>query len=145
MITLTLYNHDILRYKFRQMSQLQTLVFDPVMQTWANETGNFLKSKRYAPKIANQKYQRTGILKAKWFVVKISPGKYQFENRARQKGRFYPIYVLGNSYGDRRNAYKDNRQAFIHKGRWWIAYNEIENQTSDLNLEFEKGILEIWN
>lgn len=145
MIKVTLYNHDAMRSKFRQLDQLQLLVFDPVMGAWANETDNYLKGKKYPPELPNQDYRRTGILKARWFVVKLSPGKYQFENRARQKGRFYPIYVLGNEYGDRRNAVKNNRQALIHKGRWWVAFDEIEKRMNELNLKLEAGIQDIWN
>ena len=107
-------------------------VADRVTRQWALNTRQVLKQTPYPPKRPNQRYVRTGRLANSWKVVKQGTAQYQITNSAANRGRLYAGYVVGLN------------QAWMHKGRWWIARDivaqEIPNLTRALTEELTRGI-----
>jgi hypothetical protein len=120
------------------LDNAETRIIDPIVGKWTEKTRGALASKPPPPELPNQKYQRTGRISG-WETKRLAPGAYEFANTARVNGRWYGIYVLGNAEGDRRDARKHNRQAWMHKGRWYLAYDIIEEATNELPGEIAKG------
>jgi hypothetical protein len=102
---------------------------EPEMNTWADGvvhqrlsgTGN------YPPAPGGSTYQRTGQLGSSWRVEKPGGGQYAFTNATPYAG-----YVVGED------------QAFMHRNRWWIASERIDEQMVDLALRLAKAV-EVWN
>lgn len=140
------YDHvafDKVEKKLDDLANFERKTLSPMATKWATSTKNVLKTEAEPPERPNQTYIRTGTLGRSWNKKKLSQTEWAFINSANQHGRFYPIYVLGNSDGDRRNAYKHNRQAWMHKGRWWIAYDVIENELKDFAKQAQKAAQKI--
>ncbi len=82
----------------------------------------------YPPPPAGSTYQRTGQLGSwSWRVEKPGGGQYAFTNATPYAG-----YVVGED------------QAFMHRNRWWIASERIDEQMVDLALRLAKAV-EVWN
>jgi hypothetical protein len=77
-------------------------------------------------------YQRTGGLANRWSAARIKPGLWTIKNSAP-----YAIWVVS----------QDDQHKIFHKGRWWIAYNELGKLTihlvrdisAEIGREWEKG------
>ena len=91
-----------------------------------------LKAKPYPPKRPQQTYRRTGLLSNKWAVRRTKPGVWAIVNNASRRGKPYPGFVVGD------------RQAWMHKNRWWIASEEIEKEmpefTRNLSQELDRDL-----
>lgn len=98
-----------------------------VIWQWALDTRQVLKQTPYPPKRPNQRYVRTGRLANSWRVVKQGTAQYQITNSAQAKGRLYAGYVVGPPDGP-----PGRRQAWMHKGRWWIAQDIVVQETPKL-------------
>jgi len=84
---------------------------EPAIEQVAEVVRTKLDDKRYAPKRPGQRYVRTGRLGRSWSgVEKVRKLVYRIRNFAKSpKGVFYTSFVIGE------------RQAFMHRGRWWQA------------------------
>lgn len=80
---------------------------------------------------AKGRYQRTGRLGHTWKITQASDG-YSIGNDAARKGRRYAVYVVGNAFG--------TNQAWMHKGRWPVFRDVVDEEFSKLPPEIEKHI-----
>lgn len=90
--------------------------------------------KKYPPKRPNQKYKRTFTLRNSWKVVKVEKGfsgkgiktfGYTVSSDAKQKGRHYTRYVVGDAKGNWQNQ-------TYHAGRWQLFKDVVEDKMSKL-------------
>lgn len=81
---------------------------------WMKKQRNVLKSTPYPAKRSGQTYVRTGNLANSWSVAKRR-GAWEIKN-----SRPYSGYVVGE------------RQAWMHKNRWWKAINVLRKGLADL-------------
>ena len=110
--------------RFRRAASQGVKLYDKEMQRWAQGVRRHLKKKPYPPPRPGQRYKRTGRLASSWYARRVKAGRYEIGNRANQKGRYYARYVVGDGKGQ--------GQAWMHRGRWWIARKEIEQQMPKL-------------
>ena len=83
---------------------------------WAQDVRGKLKSTPYPPKRPGQRYVRTGRLANSWRAERVSQSRTVITNSAAYSG-----YVVGNSRGE--------RQAWFHRGRWWLSLIHISEPT----------------
>lgn len=114
--------------KFRKAADQSPGSFDKTVGRWAKRTSNRLRKKKYPPTRPGQRYKRTRTLARSWHAKRQKSMVWNIENRAQQKGRIYASYVVGD------------RQAWMHKGRWWIASQEIEKMREELTGMLNKDI-----
>jgi len=99
------------------------------------------KVSHYPPKRARQKYVRTDIFGRSVKVKeakRTGRGTGTYARRATlvtdavQKGRHYSVYVTGNAQG--------KRQAWMHKGRWAVAADEVTNASQKLIANIQRDL-----
>lgn len=81
--------------------------------------------------IVAKRYRRTGNLGSHWAIEPLKNG-YAIENTAQFKGRRYGRYVVGDAYG--------TGQAWMHKGRWKLMRDVVEEELQELPREIEDTI-----
>lgn len=74
-----------------------------------------LKGTAYPPERPGQTYVRTGRLANSWSAVRAAEGRWLIRNSAPYSG-----YVVGRE-----------QQAWMHRGRWWIAENVIQREVEE--------------
>lgn len=121
--------------KLRHLASNLPHISQEVIYKWAQGTRAILKSTPYPPKRPNQKYKRTGRLASSWRAARTTTGA-TIENRAAFRGRGYSRYVVGDGKGE--------RQAWMHKGRWWKGRDVINKETPELTKELAKRIKQEW-
>ncbi len=89
------------------------------------------RMEEYPDERPGQVYRRTGTLFYSWKIEEVENG-YRISNTAAFQGRPYPIYVVGDAYG--------TRQAWMHKGRWPLYRNVVEEETDKLPPEILEDI-----
>lgn len=100
-----------------------------------------LKGKPYPPELPGQKYKRTGRLNRAWAAsIRGEYDTIHITNDARGKSGFYAGYVVGNPISSIGNA-----QASIHRGRWWVATDVIEETIPRALEETSQYVESIWN
>jgi len=119
-VSIIIRDEDLQR-ALRRMGSAHPRETDNVMRKWAGNTTGYMKRKPYPARVSN--YKRTGTLRRSWYDRRIRPGTWVIGNNARQKGRFYPVYVVGPKVGA-----KHNRQAWMHIPFWWRADEVIEQE-----------------
>lgn len=82
-----------------------------VTYQWAQNNVLSQFRKAYPPQRPGQKYIRTGRLGAGW-DIRINPASITIYNHMAYAG-----YVVGDAKG--------NKQAWMHRGRWWLARDVI--------------------
>lgn len=105
-----------LQNKIAKLQALEKVVIEPTLDKWRKETRGKLKAEKYPKKLPNQVYVRTGILASSWSSKRLGRATVGLFNRAKQKGRYYPQYVIGLL------------QAKIHQGRWWLALDVVKEK-----------------
>jgi hypothetical protein len=81
---------------------------------------------------ARGRYKRTGRFGRSWRIEPVSDIGYSIQNDAARKGRQYGHYVVGDAYGA--------RQAWMHKGRWDLLRDEVEEEVAALPPEIEHDL-----
>jgi hypothetical protein len=81
---------------------------------------------------ARGRYKRTGRLGRSWRIEQISDIGYSIQNDAAHRGRAYGRYVVGDAYG--------TGQAWMHKGRWQVLRNVVEEEIAVLPPEIERDL-----
>lgn len=76
-------------------------------------------------------YERTGNLGASSYMQRNGMS-YQFVSAAYRNGKPYNTYVLGDGYG--------SGQAWMHVGRWPIAYRVIEKYVNTITKRISDDI-----
>lgn len=121
--------------KFRLVANTSPKALDAAIGEFAKRTRVRLRSTKYPPKRPNQKYRRTGRLALSWAARRLGQATYAIENRAQRKGRYYGMYVVGP-----RSGAIGKRQAWMHRGRWWIAEEEVEKSVVELRQQIIKEL-----
>lgn len=120
------------RNQFRAIAAFYPRKVDKVARRDMQRIRRILKAKPYPPKRTGQTYRRTGLLSNKWAVKRDRPGVWSIVNNAARGGKKYPGYVVGD------------KQAWMHKNRWWIASKEIEKEmpefTRNLSQELDRDL-----
>lgn len=108
-------NYNRLQNAFRRLAADMPEVSDEAVGQFAQAQRLALKAEPYPAKRPGQTYVRTGRLANSWGAVKEGEGRWTVINSQR-----YASYVVGV------------RQAWMHKGRWWIAREVIRRNAADL-------------
>lgn len=80
--------------------------------------------KIYPPKRPGQKYVRRFQMRRNWNLLRANDDGYMIRNRARRNGKGYVQWVVGDAFG--------NKQAKIHRGRWYVFRDKMEEVIEDL-------------
>ena len=86
----------------------------------------------YPSQRPGQKYRRTGRMFYSWRIEGLED-RYTIENTARFRGRAYPKFVVGDAYG--------TGQAWMHRGRWLLFRDVVEEELDKLPPEIQDKIL----
>lgn len=80
------------------------------------------------------RYRRTGRLGRSWVIERNGNTGYILKNDARSPryGRRYTKYVVGDAYGQ--------SQAWMHKGRWQVTRDVVEEEVAKLPAPIEQEI-----
>lgn len=133
--TIDVQGYNRIENKLRRMAAQLPGISQRVIYKWAQGTRGVLKSTPYPPKRPNQRYKRTGTLANSWRAVRLPDGA-TITNTAKQRGRGYARYVIGDTKGD--------GQAWMHAGRWWKARSIIDEAIPEMRAELAKEILKEW-
>ena len=107
------------RNQLRRLAANSPRIVDNELGKWARMVRGILKATRYPPPPPRSKYIRTGRLANSWSAGRERMGVWSIRNSASYSG-----YVVGDAKG--------NGQAYMHKGRWWIGRNIIEDHVPEL-------------
>ena len=107
------------RNQLRRLAARSPRIVDNELGKWARKVRAALKATPYPSRPAGSKYIRTGRLANSWFANREQMGVWSIQNSASYSG-----YVVGDAKG--------NKQAYMHKGRWWIGRNIIEDHVPEL-------------
>jgi hypothetical protein len=134
--------YDRVRNNLRALIAAHPKEVDPVMERWAEDTRMFLKRQPYPPKPHNSRYRRTGKLASSWKKRRTKPGVWTFYNNATgPNSRFYARYVVGEKEGT-----KNQRQAWMHRNRWWRADEVIEQvHMPELRIFLDELYVNLWD
>lgn len=135
--SLELRGYNRVRNNMRRLASDMEKELDPVVGTWTRWTRSRLKARAYPPMRPRQTYVRTGQLANRWRVEKKGPSRHAIMNDARgPRGQLYATYVVGDGRGE--------NQAWMHKNRWWIARDVINETTPQLTTALSARIREVW-
>ena len=115
MIKFTFKGFNRVANPLRKIAALNERDLDPIVGEWAKTTRNTLKGTSYPPQRAGQTYVRTGNLANRWAAQRTGAARWAIANTAP-----YAQYVVSDD------------QAWMHKGRWWMASSEIAKYTPKL-------------
>lgn len=90
------------------------------------------RMQEYPSQRPGQRYQRTGRLFYSW-RIDSDPQRYVIENTAARRGKRYGHYVVGDAYG--------TGQAWMHRGRWLLFRDVVEEELDKLPPEIQEKIL----
>ena len=104
------------------------------MGAWAVKTARGLSRKAYPSAPPNSSYTRTGRLGRQWSGAKTGEMEVTISNNAAHQGKYYARFVVSD------------RQAAVHRGRWWQAHEVIVREHMPKLLdEFDDKLSEIWD
>lgn len=86
---------------------------------WAQGVRATLRSKAYPPERPKQRYKRTYKLQKSWRSTRVGSTSVEIAN-----SQPYAKYPVGDARGQ--------SQAWMHKGRWWLAKAAVEEHTPTL-------------
>lgn len=89
----------------------------------------------YPPERPGQRYKRTGRFFYSWGIDRVGNTGYVLKNTARspKTRKEYGQYVVGNAYG--------LKQAWMHKGRWELLRDVVDQEVAELPDDVEKEIV----
>jgi hypothetical protein len=129
--------YNRLQNSLRRLASDMEEELDPVVYDWAQYTRFRLKGTPYPPKRPRQTYVRTGQLANRWKIERHGFSRVSIMNEAvGRRGQRYTTYVVGDSQG--------GGQAWMHRGRWWLARDVIEEQAPGLRTAMLQRIVQIW-
>lgn len=141
-VSVSIAGYNRLQNGLRRLASDLDKELDPVVGRWSQETRGKLKSTPYPPKRPGQRYIRTGRLANSWRSRKKKDSQYVIENMAAgPRGKLYATYVVGGPLG---NAVREFAQAWMHKGRWWMAKDVIDEELPRLRTAMIQRIVHIW-
>jgi hypothetical protein len=120
---LTITGNDELLARLRSASAKAPGVMDEISYRWAQNVRAKLKSTPYPPKRPGQRYVRTGRLANSWRAERLGKGRALIANSAGYSG-----YVVGK------------KQAWAHRGRWWLGRNVLMESAPELETAAKREI-----
>jgi len=115
---------------------------DAPIDAFAKYARQKLRSTPYPPKRPMQKYVRTGRLANSWRVRKLKDSQYSIDNNAAgPRGQLYATYVVGGPQGNDVSAFS---QAWMHRGRWWLSRDVLQDEAPRLTAVLTAEIKAIW-
>lgn len=125
-LELVLENDKELAAALERLQDLPTF-FSPAFSAWTIDTTSrrLAGMGNYPPPPAGSTYQRTGEFGSSWSTDEIAPSKVEFLNTA-----LHADLVAGEE------------QAWMHRGRWWVAIKRIEEDIPLLLTYLEKALSE---
>jgi hypothetical protein len=104
------------------MAGAMPAIADKHVGRFAKEETVRLEETPYPPELPNQRYVRTFELAGSWTAEPTTGPRWIIANEADQPvGIPYATLVVGPS----------ERQAQIHKGRWWVAQEETASRLEE--------------
>lgn len=91
------------------------------------------EAKIYPPPPANSRYTRTFTFQNAWRIQSIGQSALKIMNAANQKGRMYPVYVMGDKDG--------GGQAGVHMGRWKLIIDVVNKNFENIDDVISEEIL----
>jgi hypothetical protein len=135
--SLELRGYNRVANNLRRLASDMDKELDPVVGTWTRWTRSRLKGRAYPPKPPRSTYVRTGQLANRWRVEKQGPSRHAIMNDAKgPRGQLYATHVVGDGMGE--------NQAWMHRGRWWIARDVIEEEIPALRNALSTAIKNVW-
>lgn len=123
-----------LKQSLFELGRFGPAILDPETKKWADQTSKTLRQTPYPSRRPGQRYVRKGRLTASWRYERRGMGHYAIFNRANRGGRFYAGYVVGRG-----------KQAWMHKGRWWVTEDIIEKRIPKLVEGLRRRVEEVFN
>jgi len=124
----------IANYKARALDAV-----DDAMREDHIQVAKEFRATPYPPERPGQQYVRTGRLGRSWKHKRYRKTKsrveWGVENKAAQRGRVYPSYVVGDEQG---------RQAWMHKGRWWVALAKYTETVGRRKQMIHRALNRLW-
>jgi hypothetical protein len=120
---LVITGNDELLARLRSASAKAPGVMDEISYRWAQNVRAKLKSTPYPPKRPGQRYVRTGRLANSWRAERKGKGRALIVNSAGYSG-----YVVGK------------KQAWMHRGRWWLGRNVLMESAPELETAAKREI-----
>ena len=122
MISLKVVGATRVANKLRSLVSQNDKIFGPVIEDYAKNLRKTLRTKKYPPKIAGQKYVRTGRLGSSYSARKVKPLIWEIGNSAK-----YAKYVVN-----------EGTQAGIHAGRWYTIQSVERKMRPELTRNLVK-------
>ena len=127
-VSIELRGYNRVANKFRHIASKGADGLDDEAADFAKEQRRKLKAKPYPAKRPNQKYIRTGRLANSWRAEKRAAAQWTISNSAS-----YAFWVVSRK-----------GQAKVHRNRWWIFEDEMEQATPKLTKNLTNRILDEW-
>ena len=115
------------RNNLRRLAADRPDIGAPITQAWAYESKDYLRDLAY-PAPTGGGYIRTYLLPTGWIVNKVSTGVFEILNIVD-----YSVYVI-----------KEFSQAAVHKGRWWVAEQELDKRLPVLRDNMRVAYVKEW-
>ena len=125
-IEFTVENDKELAAALERLSDLPEF-FSPAFSAWTIDTTarRLAGMGNYPPPPSGSTYERTGEFGSSWDTAELRPSEVEFLNLAP-----YADLVAGEE------------QAWMHRGRWWVAIKRIEEDIPVLLAYLEKALSE---
>lgn len=127
MITFDIRAYNRVANKYRKLASDGADMLDGSVEEFVKSERRWFKARPYPPKRPNQKYVRTGELANRWKAEKRGASRWQLVNR-----RSGVVFVVGD------------KQAKIHKNRWYIAADEALKHMPQLTEILTDKVTEVW-
>lgn len=110
-------NDDRVLKRLDRLQNVERNVIAPTLREFGDDQVKDFRNLSYPPERSGQRYQRTYDMRGSWHGVRRGNTQFAVVNDANHRGRYYPIFAVGDGEG--------KRQAWMHRGRWWKAFDRI--------------------
>jgi hypothetical protein len=125
-VSIDLNSYNRVENKLRRAASDGAKWLDDEVGEFSRKQRRRLKDARYPAKRPGQKYVRTGRLANSWRADKRADAQWTISNTAKYSG-----YVVGRE-----------KQAWMHKNRWWIFEDEMAKSTPELTKALAKRVVD---
>jgi hypothetical protein len=115
---ITIHNCDLLAARLADVERDVVAATESETNDWVRQARDRLEEREYPPELPGQRYRRTYNLKYGFVYLQQNREEWLIYNAMQ-----YSSYVVG----------EEDEQAEIHKGRWWIAREVVEEGISELD------------
>lgn len=129
------------QYAIRAFRQKAIAVVDRELGEAHETARRRFKGMYYPPQRPGQRYVRTGQYANRWAKSRVkmtaTTSQWQLTNKSvGRRGQHYASYVGGDDEG---------RQAWMHRGRWWVALYNYADQVQRVKARIERALVQLWN